>query len=308
MSPKDVLALFALAAIWGGSFLFIRIAVPALGPIALVAGRVVLAVLVLWAGLRLAGKRAELRGRWRHLLALGAVNGAIPFTMIAAAELHLTASLASLINATTPLFAALLAALVLGEPITRRRGVGLVLGLVGVAVLVGWSPVEPSLATTLSIGAMLVASAGYGRAGVYTRRFLRDVPPASIALGQQVGALAWLAIPAMFARPALPLPAAAVWSLLALGVVSTAFAYLLYFRLIERVGPTRTSTVTFLVPVFGMTWGVLFLGERVTAGMLAGFALVLGSLMLVNGVRLPVGRWWRARRSDSSVPCLDASS
>ena len=307
MSPKNILALFALAAIWGGSFLFIRVAVPSLGPIALVAGRLVLAAAVLWAGLRLAGQRAELRGRWRHLLGLGAINGAVPFTMIAAAELHLTASLASLINATTPMFAAVMAALVLGEPITRRRGVGLVLGLVGVAVLVGWSPVEPSLATTLSIGAMMVASACYGMAGVYTRRFLRDVPPSSIALGQQVGALAWLAVPVLFVRPTLPVPAVAVWSLLALGVVSTAFAYLLYFRLIERVGPTRTSTVTFLVPVFGMTWGVLFLGERVTAGMLAGFALVLGSLLLVNGVRLPVGRWG-ARRDESSVPCLDASS
>jgi drug/metabolite transporter (DMT)-like permease len=286
MRPKDLAALFALAAVWGGSFLFIRIAAPSLGPLPLAAGRVALAGLAMWVAMRALGQRPALRGNVRKLLVLGAINAAIPFSLIAAAELRLTASLAAMLNATVPLWASLFGVLWLGERITPRRGAGLALGIVGVAVLVGWSPVELNVATMLSVGAVLVATCGYGLAGVYTKRQLSGVPATTLTLGQQLGATAWLIVPAATQLPNAHPTEAAVWSLVALALLSTTVAYVLYFHLIASVGPTKTTTVTYLLPVFGTAWGALFLGERITLGMLAGLGCILASVVFVNDVRL----------------------
>jgi drug/metabolite transporter (DMT)-like permease len=295
MRLKDLAALLALAAVWGGSFLFIRIAAPSLGPFPLVAGRVVLGGLVLWAGLAAFGQRVRLREHWRKLLVLGALNAAIPFALIATAELRLTASLAAMLNATVPFWAALFGVVWLGERITARRAAGLVLGVIGVGILVGWSPIRMTTGTLLSVAAMLVSTCSYALSGVYTKRALSGVPGPTLALGQQVGATVWLIAPALWQLPhAHPTRAAAI-SLLLLAVLSTAVAYLLYFHLIAALGPTNTTTVTYLIPLFGTVWGALFLGEPVTAGMLVGLALILGSVLLVNQVRLSslTARWWR---------------
>ena len=286
MRGKDLAALFALAAVWGGSFLFIRVAVPSLGAFPLVAGRVVLGGLVLWAGLSAFGQRADLRAHWRKLLVLGAINAAIPFALIASAELRLTASLAAMLNATVPFWAALFGVIWLGERITVKRCIGLAMGVIGVGVLVGWSPVGLTRDTLLSIGAMLVATCSYALAGVYTKRQLSGVPGPTLALGQQVGAAVWLVGPALWQVPSSHPSQAAVISLILLATLSTAFAYLLYFHLIAAVGPTNTTTVTYLIPLFGTVWGAVFLGERVTPGMLAGLGLILASVLLVNEVRL----------------------
>src|SRR3954468_16240793 len=193
MKTRDLVLLFALAAVWGASYLFIRIAVPALGPFPLVGARVAIAAVVIWLAMRAMGQRPVVRAHWRPLLGLGAINAAIPFTLISAAELHITASLAAMLTATAPLWSAVFSAAWLGERLSGRRSMGLLLGLVGVGVLVGWSPIAPTRPVILSIAALLVATAGYGLAGVYTKRMLAGVPAMTLALGQQLGAAAWLA-------------------------------------------------------------------------------------------------------------------
>ena len=286
MTLLELAVLALLAAVWGGSFLFIRVAVPELGPLPLVLGRVAIAGVLL--ALLAAARRqpVALRRHWRALLVLGAVNAALPFTLISAAELHLTASLAAVLNATVPMWAALLGVGMLGERLTAKRGAGLLLGVAGVAILVGWSPLPRTLATGASVAAMLVATASYAYAGIYTRRRLAGVPAPTLALGQQLGAAAWLAVPAAATLPGHAPGRAAIGALLALGVLSTAVAYVLYFWLLERVGPTRTTTVTYVIPVFGTAWGTLFLGERAGAGTFVGLAAILASVVLVNDLRL----------------------
>ena len=302
MRPTDFATLIVLAALWGGSYLFIRIGAPALGPLPLVGGRVALAALVLWAVLRALGQRMALRPHAAKFLVLGLMNAALPFTLVAFAELRLTASFVAVLGATVPLFGALLSAVYLGEPVTTRSGAGLLLGLAGVGVLTGWSPVTLDRVALLSIAAALVASASYAAAGVYSRRSLADVPATTLALGQQAGALAWLALPAALLLPAARPTTAAIAALGALSLFSTALAFVLFFRLLARVGPTRTQTVTYIVPAFGMLGGALFLGERITGGMLAGFALIAASMVLVNGIRLPLAR---RRRAAAPVACVE---
>ena len=290
MRPRDLATLLVLAALWGGSFLFIRVAAPALGPLPLAAGRVVIAGVVLWAGLLAVGRRPAMRAHWRALVVLGGLNAAIPFSLIAAAELHLTASLAAMLNATVPLWAAAFGAIWLGERVNARRAAGLLAGVAGVSVLVGWSPIALTTATVLSVLATLVATGCYALAGVWAKKRLAGVPGPTLALGQQLGAAAWLVIPASVALPDAQPTRPAILALLVLALACTSVAYLLYFQLLAAVGPTKSTTVTYLLPVFGTAWGALFLDEPVTAGMLAGLLLVLGSVVLVNEVRWPVRR------------------
>lgn len=290
MKPRDLAALLVLAALWGGSFLFIRVAAPALGPFPLAAGRVAIAALVLWLGFVVLGRPTGVRAHWRPLLVLGALNAAIPFVLIGAAELHLTASLAAMLNATVPMWAAAFAALWLGERVTRKRAAGLLAGVVGVSVLVGWSPIALTTATVLSVLASLVATASYALAGIWAKKRLAGVPGSTLALGQQLGAAAWLLVPTAATLPQAEPTRPALLALLALALLSTTVAYLIYFHLLAAVGPTRTTTVTYLLPVFGTAWGALFLDEPVTRGMIAGLLLVLGSVVLVNDVRLPLRR------------------
>jgi drug/metabolite transporter (DMT)-like permease len=284
MKTRDWAILVLLGAIWGASYLFIRIAVPAFGAFPLVGIRVTLAALVLWIGLRASGREFSFRPYAGRLLILGAINAAIPFTLISAAELHITASLAAMLTAITPLWAAVFSAIWLGEALNARRVGGLLLGVVGVSVLVGWSPIVLNTSTILAIIALIVATCAYGAVGVFTKRQLSGVPAPTLALGQQLGGIVWLFVPALWtARDVHPtLPASA--ALLTLAVVCTAAAYLLFFRLLASAGPTRTTTVTYLVPVFGTAWGAIFLHEPVTTGMFAGLACIFASVVAVNEV------------------------
>jgi drug/metabolite transporter (DMT)-like permease len=287
METRDLGALLLLGALWGASYMFIRVAVPALGPFALMGLRVALAasVLALYAAF-LVRDLPKSRSRWREFLIVGATNSAVPFTLIAAAEIELTASLAAILNSTTALFAAAVAAVWIGEALTMKKVFGLVMGLVGVAVLVGWDPIPLNSIVLLSVGAMLAASLSYAIGGVYVKRTFAGVPPLAMAIGQQAGAAVLLLPLAAVSLPeeAPPLPAAL--SALALTLLSTAVAYLLYFRLIENVGPTKTLTVTFLIPVFGLLFGVVLLGEPIGVGTLVGFGIILYSVALVTEVRL----------------------
>jgi drug/metabolite transporter (DMT)-like permease len=267
--------------------MFIRVAVPAMGPFALMGLRVALAasILALYAAI-LARGMPKFRSRWKEFLVVGTTNSAIPFSLIAAAEIELTASLAAILNSTTALFTAVVAAVWIGEALTIKKVFGLVMGLAGVAVLVGWDPIPLSGIVLLSVAAMLAASLSYAVGGVYVKRTFAGVPPLAMAIGQHTGA-AFLLLPlAAVSLPekAPPLPAALC--ALALTLLSTTVAYLLYFRLIERVGPTKTLTVTFLIPVFGLLFGVLLLGEPIGVGTLVGSGIILYSVALVTEVRL----------------------
>jgi drug/metabolite transporter (DMT)-like permease len=294
VNARDLGALVLLGALWGASFLFIRVAVPALGPFALMELRVGLAAAALTLCAAVVGRLPKLRARWKEFLFIGTLNAAIPFSLIAASEIHLTASLAAILNSTTVLFAAVAAAVWANETLTRGKMLGIVLGIVGVVVLVGWDPIPLSGAVLLSVGAMLAASLSYGLAAVYIKRTFKGIPPLAMAIGQLTGAATLLLPLAIVTLPEERPTAAVTLSMLGLALLSTAVAYLLYFRLISNVGPTSTATVTLLVPVFGLLFGVLLLGEPFGPGTLVGLGIILSSVVLVTGLgRLPGKR--RAR-------------
>jgi drug/metabolite transporter (DMT)-like permease len=287
MRPRDFAGLAVLGALWGGSFLFIRVAVPALGPFLLVELRVGLAAAALLLYALAAGRLPKIRSRWRSFLVLGFFNAAVPFSLISAAEIHLTASLAAILNSTTVMFTAMVAAVWMGDPLTARKLVGIILGIVGVTVLVGWDPTPLNGVVLLSVAAMLVASFSYALGATYVKRAFSGIPPLGMAIGQ-LGAATVLLLPlsvASFPGEAPSFPVALC--MLGLALLSTAAAYLIYFRLIENVGPTSTVTVTLLVPVFGLLFGVLLLDEPFGSGTLAGLAIILFSVVLITGLSLP---------------------
>jgi drug/metabolite transporter (DMT)-like permease len=270
-----------LAALWGASFLFMRVGAPALGPVFLIELRVLLAALTLLLIALIRRHSVRILHKWKQYLLLGALNAAIPFCLIATAELHLSASLAAILNATTPLFTALVAFGWLKEPFTVKKFVGLVVGILGVTVLVGWDPHDTGDFLFWSILSSLLAALFYGVAGVFSSRFFQGETSMDMAIGQQLGAALLLLPFSAFLLPSAMPSTEVVVSVLALAIFCTAFGYLLYFALIQQVGPVRTLTVTFLVPFFGIVWGAVFLGEAVTGGVALGLLLILLSVGLV---------------------------
>jgi drug/metabolite transporter (DMT)-like permease len=263
-----------------------RIAAPVLGPIIVAESRTLIAGLALLLYACAAKRPMELRSRWRQYLIIGAVNSAIPFALIATAQLHLTSSLGVILNATSPLFGAVIAAVCTKDPLTMRKIGGLILGIAGVAIIVGWSPMDVSVEVALSIGASLMAAGFYGIASVYTKAKVAGAPSLGMAVGSQLGA-SLLLLPLIPIVPPFSLPSGGVlFCVLLLALGSTGLAYLLYFRLIVDVGPVKALTVTFLTPIFGVTWGALFLGEQVTFSGLIGCAIILVGTSFVLGVHL----------------------
>jgi drug/metabolite transporter (DMT)-like permease len=284
MRPRDFAGLIMLSVLWGGSFLFIRVAVPALGPFLLVELRVGLAAAALLLYALAAGSMPKIRGRWRSFLVLGFLNAAVPFSLISAAETHLTASLAAILNSTTVMFTAIVAAVWMGDALTARKAIGIVLGIVGVSVLVGWDPLPLNGIVLLAVAAMLLASLSYALGATYAKQSFSGIPPVGMALGQLGGAVALLLPLAVVSLPERAPSIVVIFSMLGLAFLSTAVAYLIYFRLIENVGPTSTVTVTLLVPVFGLLFGVLLLEEPFGPGTLAGLGIILTSVVLITGI------------------------
>jgi len=289
--------LVVLAALWGASYLFMRIAAPVLGPVALIGIRVALASLALYLYMAALSRRPHLWHRWKEYLLLGLINSALPFTLIATAELHITASLASVMNAMTPLCAALVAWGWTKQPLTSRKLSGLVLGVVGVGVLLGLNPHKGGIDVGFALLSLL-ASVSYGFGGVYAAKAFPGENPIDMAVGQQLGATVFMLPLAVGTVPLVAPSGVVVFSVLALSILCTSLAYLLYFPLLQRVGPVRTLSVTFLIPVFGILWGHLFLQEAVTPTIIAGLALVLVSVALVAD--LPFGRSARGRRAQGA--------
>jgi drug/metabolite transporter (DMT)-like permease len=284
VSGLDLMLLVVLGAIWGASFLFIRVGAPVLGPIPLMEIRVVVAVAALLLYSLARRRDPLLLGRWRDFLVLGTLNNAIPFVTIATAELVLTASLGAILNATSPFFTVIVAALWARTRPSAAQVAGTVLGFVGVAVLTGVGSVELGPGVLGGIALALVGAFSYAVAAVYAGRTFMGTPSFSVAVNQLLASATVLLLPALATRTSAPPDPAALGSVLALALLGTSVAYLIYFRLIERTGPTRAITVTLLIPVFGVLLGNLVLGEPVGPGLLAGLVLILVGVALVNGL------------------------
>jgi len=287
MRRRDLIDLVLLAALWGASFLFTRIAAPAFGPLALAGLRVAIAAVMLVLLLAWRADLSELRSHARRFLLLGAVNTEIPFSLFAYAALTITAGLASILNATAPLFTALIASVWLRERLTPLQWLGMAIGMAGVAGLSA-SKAEFALGgSALAIGAGVLASVSYGLSANVVKRHFTGVRPLSVAAGSQAAAALLLLPFAIASWPAGPIGAVDWASGIALGVLCTGVAYILYFRLIARVGPASAMTVTFLIPAFAMLWGALVLGEEVTGAMLAGCAVIFAGTALAVGLVRP---------------------
>ena len=297
MRPQDLARLVALAAVWGASYLFMRYAVPQLGPVRMIELRVTIGGLLLAAFLAATRGSIDWRRHWKDFLFVGAIGIALPFVLIAGALTAIDASTAAILNALSPLFTALIAAAWIRDPLTVPKMFGIALCLAGTMVLVGWTPSPMTHAQLVGASMSVGATALYGLSNVYTKVRLKNASAMGTSVGTLLMAAATLA-PVALITPA-PHPFAEVTMLawaatVALAVFSTAIAFIWYYRLIADVGPVRSITVTLLVPIFGMIWGVAFLGEPVTPGRIAGCAVILAGCSLILGlVRNPL----RARMS-----------
>lgn len=279
MRRADTARLVLLAAIWGASFMFNRITAPVLGPVLTAELRTLIAGIALAIWFAFAGFNPEWRRWGRQYVIVGILTSALPFLLWAYAALSLTAGLMSVLNATSPMWGALWSAVLLRERLNARRVVGLVIGVAGVALVT-----RPEPGADLAYPAIIAALAAafcYGLAGATMKRWASGVPSRGMAVGTQMAA-GILLIPFIALSPPQAAPSAlVVASALALGLVCGAIAYLLYFRLIADIGATGALTVTYLIPIFGVLWGTLFLGEAVTVSMLAGMVVVILGTVLV---------------------------
>ena len=281
MRGTDLARLLALAVLWSASMVFVRVLVAPLGPVWTATLRMLIAGLALVALFAFVGYRAELRRHWKAYLWVGAVNSAAPFLLFAWAAQTLPASYLVILNAATPMFGALAAAAWLDERLTAAKLAGLGAGVAGVALVSGAGPLAPTPQVIVAIVASLAGALCYALAGLWLKRRGAALEPKAIA-GWSLACAGVAMLPIAFAFPLPgPVTGTVVANLAALALLCSAVAYLLYFRLIRDIGPTRAMTVTFLMPALGMLWGALFLGESVTPAMLVGAALVIGGTAAV---------------------------
>ncbi len=278
----------ALGALWGSSFLFMRFSVIEFGALATAAGRVAIAAAFLLPIVLMKGLLPELKKHWKKIFFMGIFNSAIPFAGFAYALLSITTGLSSILNATVPMFGALVAWVWLKDKPALSRIAGIVIGFTGIALLAwgkaSFKPDASGAVTGWAVVACLVACLCYGISASYAKKYMGGIHPMVTAAGSQIGATLGLLIPAIWLWPATP-PSTTAWaSLLVLGVACTGIAYILYFRLIEKAGPQRTLTVTFLIPVFAVFYGAVFLGEVVTPWMLLCAVVIVCGTALATGL------------------------
>lgn len=288
MRPSDLLRLLSLAAIWGASFLFMRIIAPELGTFPTAFFRVLFACIGLLAILAVMRIQWDFRGKLKLCMILGMINSGVPFALYALAAQFLPTGYSAIFNATTPMMGVLIGALFFSETLTVAKTIGVLFGLSGVALLTRTGPVAFDIELLIGALACLGATACYGFGGFLTRRWINQHGGLSselVAFGSQAGAA--LCLLPLFGLSLLVAPPdnwgdGTVWlSLLGLGIVCTAFAYILYFRLLADIGPVRTLTVTFIIPPFGVLWGALFLDEPLDWAYAYGGAMIAIALWLV---------------------------
>jgi drug/metabolite transporter (DMT)-like permease len=290
-----------LAAIWGASFLLMKLGAADFGPLLTAFLRVLLASAFLLPLLIWRGQFDALKKNYKTILFVGMLNSGIPFALFAFAVLHITTGLTSILNATVPLWGALVAWLWLKDKPAGSRILGLVIGFAGVAAL-SWDKAsfKPGASTTAGVWfetagfavlACLLATLCYGLAANFTKKYLTGVPPLASATGSQIGAALLLAVPGLMSTPA-QVPAMSAWlAIVLLAFFCTAVAYILYFRIIERAGPARAVAVTFLIPVFGVAYGAILLNEKITLTMIICGAIIVHGTALSTGVlKLPSGK------------------
>jgi drug/metabolite transporter (DMT)-like permease len=284
MKLSDIAEFLLLAALWGGSFLFMRIAAPELGPIWLVEFRVLVAGMALLPLVIHQGLVKEMRLRARPLIVVGILNSALPFALLSFTSLSLPAGMTAILNGTVPFFGMAIAVIWLGEKLTLGRVLGLGVGFAGVVVLVGLRETALPPGFWLAIAAGLCAAVMYAIAAPYIRLKLAGAPSLVIATGSQLSAALFLLPLLPFSAPTQAPTNMALLAVLALALFSTSLAYILYFRLINNVGSTRALTVAYLIPLFAMLWGAIVLGEAVTVSMGLGCGLILLGTAIANGL------------------------
>mgnify|MGYP002682325714 FL=1 len=273
-----------LAAIWGSSFLFTRIAAVEFGVMPTAFLRVLLAALFLMPFLLWSGHWPAFKKRAGPIMFVGMLNSGIPFALYAYAVMSITTGLSAILNATVPLFGAIVAWLWLKDKPTNSRIMGLVIGFIGVALLAGDQASFKPGGSGWAILACLVATTCYAISASYTRKYLMGVPPMATSTGSMIGAALGLSVPALLSWPA-NAPSLQAWgAVLFVAILCTGVAYVLYFRLIEAAGPSKTLTVTFMIPVFAIVYGVLFLGEELTLWMMLCACVIICGTALATGL------------------------
>lgn len=298
MPLNSLLRLLLLAALWGGSFLFLRISAPVLGIVTTAFGRVTLGALGLLVWLAIMRVPLRFSGRFWVVAAIGTLTSGLPFLLYSAAAQVLPAAYSSILNAMTPLMGVLIGGTFFGEQVTPKKVLGVFMGLGGVVVLSETGPVALNATTALAVAACLMATVCYALSGFLTKRLISDhgtIDNRAVAFGSQVGGVIVLAPFMLWQSYAAPLAwsqvGAEVWvSMLGLGLLCTSFAYILFFRLISEIGALSTLTVTFLIPLFGVLWGWLLLHERLSLGYALGGGLIMLALLLVLPVFGRLGR------------------
>lgn len=272
-----------LGAIWGSSFLFMRAAAPEFGIYALVEVRTVLATLFLLPFVLLRKQWGDVRKHWRHIAVVGVINTAIPFVLFNYSSLHLEAGYNSILNATAPMFGAVIAFLWLADRLSKLAVLGLMIGFVGVVQL-SWSKVAGGDVSFAPIATALLATCCYGIAASYMKRFMQGIRPLAMAAGSQLFASIVLLPFAIFTWPS-EMPNQAAWlQAITLAIVCTGVAYILYYDLIAKEGPSRAITVAYLVPLFGVIWGGVFLNERLSLPEYLGGTCIIIGVALTNGL------------------------
>lgn len=285
MRGQDITDLFLLAAIWGSSFLFITLAVPDFGPFPLMALRTGIGFLVLLPILLWRHALPDLVLNWKPIFIVGLINAAIPFSLLAYAAFVIPAGILSILNAATPLWGAVFAALWLRDMLPAWRIAGLVIGFAGIVLLV-WDELEINtlLNTGLALAAGLAAPLAYGFSASYTKRYLMGVRSVSIATGALFSATLALWPLALWTWPESEITQRAWGSMLMLAVLCTGVTYIIFYRLVMNAGPAKASTVTLLIPVFGVLWGWMWLSEEVTMIILLATGIILLGTALATGI------------------------
>ena len=284
MKPIYLIELISLAAIWGASFIFMRIGSPEFGPFLFMALRTLTASLFLLPLVYIAKQQKALNGYKLKMLFVGQLNTAIPFVLFGYATLTLAAGTTSVLNGTAPMFGAIVAYLWLKEKLSFSASIGLFIGFVGVYFLVfdkvtvnETNMIKPAIA-------VLIAAFCYGFSANYAKKYLSGINPIALAAGSQISASLTLIPISLFFLPTTMPSSEAFTSVVLLGVVCTGIAYIIFFRLIANLGPARAMSVTYLIPAFGLLWGSLFLDETISQWMIIGYALILTGVALTTGL------------------------
>ena len=283
MSTLSVFKLALLGAIWGSSFLFMREAAPEFGIYGLVEVRTVLATLFLLPFVLLRKQWGDVKQYWRHIAVVGIINTAIPFVLFNYSSLHLEAGYNSILNATAPMFGAVIAFLWLTERLSRMAMLGLFVGFIGVVQL-SWAKLAGGEVSFIPIATALLATFCYGIAASYMKRFMQGIRPLAIAAGSQLFASIVLLPFSLMTWPS-EMPSQTAWlQTITLAIVCTGVAYILYFDLIATEGPSKAITVAYLVPLFGVIWGGVFLDERLSLPEYLGGSCIILGVALTNGL------------------------